>query len=159
MRDAVESGTQRDIVRFSGLNPADIRVTADYNDNLIFTIVDTGETLSIPRGGWWWGSNGVGQYVFDDGTVWSHDDALRATVAASTESDDTIHGSSAGDTITGQAGNDTLIGATGWNWIYENGQYRVLRNTTPTLYANGNDAYQFGRGGVASRIDDLTKRE
>ena len=100
--DIAENGVQRDTVRLLGLNPADIRVTADYADNLVFTIVDTGETLSVPRGGYWWGSNGVGQYVFDDGTVWSHDDALRATVAATTENDDVIHGSSAGD--------DTLIG-------------------------------------------------
>jgi len=108
--DYAEGGVQRDTVRLLGLTPTDIRVTADYSDNLVFTIVDTGETLSVPRGGWWWGSNGVGQYVFDDGTVWSHDDALRATVAASTEGDDVIHGSSAGDAITGQAGNDTLMG-------------------------------------------------
>jgi Ca2+-binding RTX toxin-like protein len=74
-----------------------------------------------------------------------------------------IHGSSAGERITGQAGNDTLIGnggndvidggagndlligSTGWNWIYENGSYRVERNTTPSISANGNDTYLFGR--------------
>lgn len=170
--DYAENGVQRDTVRLLGLTPADIRVTADYSDNLVFTIVDTGETLSVPRGGWWWGSNGVGQYVFDDGTVWSHDDALRATVAASTEGDDVIHGSSAGDAITGQAGNDTLIGnggndvidggagndlligSTGWNWIYENGSYRVERNTTPQVSANGNDTYLFGRGDGQDTVID-----
>jgi len=98
--DYAENGVQRDTVRLLGLNPADIRVSADYADNLVFTIRDTGETLTVPRNGYWWGSNGVGQYVFDDGTVWSHDDALRATVAVATNNDDTIHGSSAGDTIT-----------------------------------------------------------
>jgi VCBS repeat-containing protein len=170
--DYAENGVQRDTVRLLGLTPADIRVTADYADNLIFTIVDTGETLSVPRGGYWWGQNGVGQYVFDDGTVWSHDDALRATVAATTENDDVIHGSSAGDAITGQAGNDTLIGhggndvidggagndlligSTGWNWIYENGSYRVERNTTPQVSANGNDTYLFGRGDGQDTVID-----
>lgn len=170
--DYAENGIQRDTVRLLGLNPADIRVTADYNDNLVFTIVDTGETLSVPRGGYWWGQNGVGQYVFDDGTVWSHDDALRATVAATTENDDVIHGSSAGDAITGQAGNDTLIGnggndvidggagndlligSTGWNWIYENGSYRVERNTTPQVSANGNDTCLFGRGDGQDTVID-----
>ena len=170
--DIAENGVQRDTVRLLGLNPADIRVTADYADNLVFTIVDTGETLSVSRGGYWWGQNGVGQYVFDDGTVWSHDDALRATVAASTEGDDVIHGSSAGDAIAGQAGNDTLIGnggndvidggagndlligSTGWNWIYENGSYRVERNTTPSIAANGDDTYLFGRGDGQDTVID-----
>ncbi|QTW17772.1 calcium-binding protein [Comamonas kerstersii] len=50
--DIAENGVQRDTVRLLGLNPADIRVTADYADNLVFTIVDTGETLSVPRGGY-----------------------------------------------------------------------------------------------------------
>ncbi|MBD3814647.1 MAG: hypothetical protein IE917_21060, partial [Betaproteobacteria bacterium] len=47
--DYAENGIQRDTVRLLGLTPADIRVTADYADNLVFTIVDTGETLSVPR--------------------------------------------------------------------------------------------------------------
>ncbi|MCC6917548.1 MAG: putative Ig domain-containing protein, partial [Nitrosomonas sp.] len=170
--DYAENGVQRDTVRLLGLTPADMQVTADYNDNLVFSIVDTGEMLSVPRGGYWWGLNGVGQYVFDDGTVWSHDDALRATVAATTENDDVIHGSSAGDAIAGQAGNDTLIGnggddvidggagndlligSTSWNWIYENGSYRVERNTTPQVSANGNDTYLFGRGDSQDTVID-----
>jgi len=170
--DYAENGVQRDTVRLLGLTPADIRVTADYADNLVFTVIDNGETLSVPCGGYWWGQNGVGQYVFDDGTVWSHDDALRATVAATTENNDTIHGSSAGDTITGEAGDDTLIGnggndvidggagndlligATGWNWIYENGSYRVERNTTSQVSANGNDTYLFGRGDGQDTVID-----
>ncbi|WP_333841472.1 calcium-binding protein [Pelomicrobium sp.] len=170
--DSAENGIQRDTVRLLGLTPADIRVSADDNDNLVFTIVDTGEMLIVPRNGYGWGRNGVGQYVFDDGTVWSHDDALRATVAAATENDDTIHGSSAGDAITGQAGNDTLIGnggndildggagndlligSTGWNGIWENGNYRVERNTTPQISANGNDTYLFGRGDGQDTVID-----
>jgi len=162
--DSAENGVRRDSVRLLGLTPADIRVTVDYDDNLVLTIIDTGEMLSVPKNGYWWGENGVGLYVFDDGTQWSHDDALRATVAASTEGDDVIHGSSAGDAITGQAGNDVLIGhggddlidggagndlligSTDWKSIYENGQYRVERNSTPSISANGNDTYLFGRG-------------
>ncbi|MDP2170096.1 MAG: putative Ig domain-containing protein [Rhodocyclaceae bacterium] len=170
--DRAENDIRRDTVRFLGLAPADIQVTADYADNLTFTVKDTGETLKVPYAGEWWGQNGVGQYVFDDGTVWSHDDTLRATVAATTENDDVIHGSSAGDAITGQAGNDTLIGnggndvidggagndlligSTGLNRIYENGQYRVERNTTPNISANGNDTYLFGRGDGQDTVID-----
>jgi Ca2+-binding RTX toxin-like protein len=171
--DYTENGVQRDIVRFTGLNPSDIQVTADYSENLTFTIIDTGETLRIPANAWWWGRNGVGQYVFDDGTVWSQDDALRATVSVSTEGDDVIHGSSAGDTIQGQAGNDTLIGnsgndtidggagndtligSTGWNWIYENGQWRQERHVSPTSIASGNDTYLFGRGDGQDTVIDI----
>ena len=49
IRDYTENGVQRDSVRLLGLSPADVQVTADYNDNLVFTILDTGETLSVPH--------------------------------------------------------------------------------------------------------------
>jgi Ca2+-binding RTX toxin-like protein len=172
IHDSVESSVRRDSVRLLGLTPADIRVTVDYLDNLLLTIIDTGETLSVPKNSYRWGENGVGRYVFDDGTVWSHDDALRTTVAATTEGDDLIQGSSAGDRIIGQAGNDTLIGhrgddiidgvagndlligSTGWNSIFENGTHRPERNTTPTISANGNDTYLFGRGDGQDTVID-----
>ena len=60
-------------------------------------------------------------------------------------------GSSGGD---GGAGNDLLIGSTGWNWIYENGSYRVERNTTPSISANGNDTYLFGGGDGQDTVID-----
>ena len=122
--DSAENGVQRDTVRLLGLTPADILVSADYADNLVFTIIDTGETLTVPANGYWWGQNGVGQYVFDDGTVWSRDDVLRATVTATTENDDVIHGSSAGDVIIGQAGNDTLTG-NGGNDVIDGGRAMI----------------------------------
>lgn len=161
--DYAENGVQLDTVYFRDLNPSDIRVTADQYDNLIFTVVDTAETLSVPRNGAW-GPNGVGQYVFKDGTVWGQDDALRATVAATTANDDVIQGSLAGDVISGQAGNDILIGnggddvidggagndiligAANWGWKSENGKDYLERNTTPAIANNGNDTYLFGRG-------------
>ena len=164
VREEVELGIQRDIVRFSGLTSADIQVAYGAQKSLIFTIRDTGETLTILTDGTDDARNGVGQYVFDDGSVWSHEDVLRATVAATTENDDVIHGSSAGDSITGQAGNDTLIGnggndvidggagndlliaSTGLNWIYENEQWRQERSLVPSVFDNGNDTYLFGRG-------------
>ena len=172
VRDTVEFGAQRDTVRFSGLNPADIEVTLNAQRNMVFRVRDSAETLTILTDGSEQARNGVGQYLFDDGTVWSHDDALRATVAASTENDDTVQGSSASDTITGQAGNDTLIGnggndlidggagndlligSSGLNWIYENGTYRVERNTTPQVSANGDDTYLFGRGDGQDTVID-----
>lgn len=162
--DSAEGGLQRDTMRLLGLTPADIQVTADYADNLVVTILDTGETLSVPANGYWWGKNGVGQYVFDDGTVWTHDDALRATVAVTTDNDDVIHGSSTSDAISGLTGNDVLIGnagddvidggtgddlligSSGWDSIQDESGQRVVRNTTPSNSANGDDVYLFGKG-------------
>jgi VCBS repeat-containing protein len=170
--DSAENGVQRDSVRLLGLTPTDIRVTADPYDNLTITIKDTGETLSVPKRGYRWGDNGVGQYVFEDGTAWSHDDALRATVAPATENDDTIHGSGAGDRIAGLAGddilighggddvidggagNDLLIGSSGWGWIVDNGQWRQIRSATPSISANGHDTYLFGRGDGQDTVID-----
>lgn len=170
--DHEQNGQKLDSVRFLGLNPTDIAVTADLNDNLVFSVKATGDTLSVPHSGNWWSNNGVGQYVFDDGTVWSHDDALRATVAAATESDDVIFGSSAGDTISGLAGNDTLvggagndtvdggtgndllIGSTALNWINDNGTWRIERGLGEQTSANGNDTYLFGRGDGQDTIID-----
>lgn len=169
--DTAEQGVRRDSVRFLGLAPADVRTTVDEADNLAFTIVETGETLRVPAAGYWWGPNGVGQYVFDDGTVWSHEDALRAAVAAATGNDDLIHGSSAADTIAGLAGNDTLIGgegddvldggagddlligATAWEWVDESRTHR-RRTATPQISANGNDTYLFGRGDGRDTVID-----
>ncbi|MDX1253220.1 MAG: putative Ig domain-containing protein, partial [Gammaproteobacteria bacterium] len=182
--DRAENGIQRDTVRFVGLTPADIQVSIDASDNLTFTVRDTGETLTVPYNNAWWGRNGVGGYIFEDDTVWSQDDALRASVAEATGGDDVIHGSSVAETIRGQSGNDTLIGnsgddvidggagddllmgATGWDSIYENGQWvRAERTLTPRVSDNGNDTYLFGRGDghdtliegswVASEVDRI----
>lgn len=69
-------------------------------------------------------------------------------------SDDLLSGGAGQDRIYGGAGNDLLIGSTGWNWIYENGSYRVERNTTPQISANGNDTYLFGRGDGQDTVID-----
>lgn len=114
---------------------------------------------------------------------WSHDDALRASVAASSDGDDFISGSSAGDLIEGHAGNDrligqkgddtfdgsagddVLIGSSGLKWLIEDGNWRVERSRDPSIEANGNDTYLFGRGdgrdvvidgdGMAGNVDTL----
>ncbi len=170
--DAPESGIRRDRVRFSGLIPADIQVTLDAQRNLVFRIRDTAETLTIPRDASHPATNGIDRYVFADGTAWSHDEALRATVTPATPGDDVIHGSSIGDTLTGQAGNDTLVGASGddildggegddrligsveWNWRFENGTLRIDPTTQSSPSDNGNDTYLFGRGDGQDTVID-----
>ncbi|MFZ5659601.1 MAG: putative Ig domain-containing protein [Pseudomonadota bacterium] len=144
-----ENGHRPDIVRFIDLSPQDIIVAADTRENLTFTIRDSGETLQVPSvSTLWWVQNGVGQYVFADGTSWSHDDALRATVALATEGDDTILGSSAGDVIRGQSGNDTLVGQAGDDVIEGGAGDDVLLGLKEGDWIpdSGNDTYLFGRG-------------
>ncbi|MDO8311647.1 MAG: calcium-binding protein, partial [Sideroxyarcus sp.] len=170
--DTEENGYKLDMVRFVGLTPADISVSADTQENLTFTVRDTGETLFVPAMGTWWNRNGVGQYVFENGTIWLHDDALSFTIVPSTDGDDAIHGSSAWDVINGQAGNDvlvgqggddlidggtgndTLIGSSGWTSIYENDEWRSERNFSSQISANGNDTYLFGRGDGKDTVID-----
>ena len=87
--DSAEGGVQLDRVQLFGLTAADVTWSTDSNDNLTLTIKDTGETLTIPRygDGWWNGDyrNGVGKINFADGTMWSIDDAYRASVDAATD--------------------------------------------------------------------------
>ncbi len=167
--DYAENGIRRDTVRFIGLASVDLQITADIYDNLIFSIKDTGETLSVPAEGRIWGPNGVGQYVFDDGTVWSHDDVLKATVTmVATDGNDLIYGSSASEAIAGlggddtligragddvidsEEGNDVLIGASGRNWVWLHDRWIP----EPVVSANGNDTYLFGRGDGRDMVID-----
>jgi Ca2+-binding RTX toxin-like protein len=90
-----------------------------------------------------------GQYFFNLPEKKSQTDGANWGLAISAGSGG--GGSSGGD---GGAGNDLLIGSTGWNWIYENGSYRVERNTTPSISANGNDTYLFGGGDGQDTVID-----
>lgn len=153
-------------VIFTGLNPADITVTAPNanNDDFIFTINATGETLNV-FSSWNWlssgyESNSVDSFVFADGTIWNKEDALNASIITATEGDDTIVGRRLNDTISGLGGDDTIIGRGGDDNIdggvgddlligsaytykdFYTGEQRV----NISVEANGNDTYIFGRG-------------
>ena len=106
-------GHQHDRVQFVGLNPSDVSVSLDSDKALVFTIVDSGETLKVLTDGGAALLSGVGEYLFEDGSIWGHDDVLRLTVAISTDYDDLIQGSFAGDVIVGQLGSDILRGNEG----------------------------------------------
>ena len=171
--DTVIDGYGSNSVLFSGLNPADISVAAphQYNDDLVFTINDTGETLRVYSDwslNWFSYENStVNNFIFADGTVWTIEDALRAAVEKPTEGEDGIVGSRLDDTIRGLGGNDTIIGRSGNDTIDggggddlligsgnighdSSGQVRIDINTQ----ANGNDTYLFGRGSGHDTIVD-----
>ncbi|MFA7061571.1 MAG: calcium-binding protein, partial [Pedobacter sp.] len=176
--DRIIDGKGTNSIIFAGLNPNDITVRTpnQYNDDFIFTINASGETLNVSSGwnwGWNWGTSwyentSIGSFVFSDGTVWNMEDALRAAVLKPTEGDDTIIGSRLNDSIQGLSGNDTIIGRGGDDvidsgagddtliggaYIY-NDCYTGQQRYSLDVGANGNDTYLFGRGDGHDTIID-----
>lgn len=170
--DSIVDGQGNNRVFFTGLNPLDITVSTpnSYNDNFVFSINETGETLTI-AGGWnwyWYENSSIDRFIFADGTVWTKDDALRAATTNPTNDDDLIIGSRLNDTIEGIGGNDTIIGRAGDDvldggsgddlligaaYVY-NDYYTGEQRISPTSEANGNDTYYFGRGDGHDTIID-----
>ncbi|WP_041245445.1 putative Ig domain-containing protein [Geotalea uraniireducens] len=171
--DNIVDGQGRNSILFSGLNPGDITVTTpnSYNDDFVFSIKDTGETLHI-AGGWnwyWYENTSINRFIFADGTVWNKENAINAATSYPTEGDDLIIGSRLTDSIDGLGGNDTIIGRSGDDVIdggagddlligsayayndYYTGAQRI--NAT-VVEANGNDIYYFGRGSGRDTIID-----
>ena len=108
---------------------------ARNNDDLILTVIATGETLTIKDQfkftNWyaWWD---VERFEFANGTVWTDVDIARR-LTGGTPGNDTITGTFRSDTLDGGAGNDVLQGG------------------------DGGDIYIFGRGyGQDQIIEGLT---
>ncbi len=106
-----------DRVVFAGLNLADLAVSRSGND-LVFTIRDTGETLTIegqneifaPSDTW----QAVESFIFADGTVLGREAFAPDLVPIiGTPGDDMLSGSDFGETLDGGAGNDRLDGSSG----------------------------------------------
>jgi len=100
--------------------PSDIVLSrpADHLDNLVLTIADTGETLTIKDYFLHYASgasfNEIEQLRFADGTVWTPSDVrLQLLTQAKTAGDDNIYGFYTADVLDGGAGNDHLAGLGG----------------------------------------------
>jgi Ca2+-binding RTX toxin-like protein len=151
--DSIQDSHGANRILLEGLTPSDITVTRSttWNDDLVLTITDSGETLAI-AGDW----NTDSRVVFADGTEWDKSELLRQSVTRPTAGDDLIIGSRVDDVITGLAGNDTLIGnqgndvfdgGAGDDTIYGSGYTHTSQlSVSGTTEANGNDTYLFGRG-------------
>ena len=79
--DQVRDSQGNSSVIFSGLNPEDMSVawSPQYDWNLVFTINDTGETLTV-NFGWNDEFTDAGRenyFFFGDGTVWDTAEAMR----------------------------------------------------------------------------------
>jgi len=122
-------GTDVDRIEFtSDIAPEDIQLSRPLGtDDLVFTIGDTGETLTVRNQ---FSQHTVGlnyfaieEFRFADETVWTLSDIRPMLLAAlKTSGDDTIIGYYTADRLDGGAGNDRLEGA------------------------GGGDTYVFGRG-------------
>ncbi|TND00644.1 MAG: outer membrane adhesin-like protein [Rhodocyclaceae bacterium] len=137
----------RDTVQLTGLRPEDVDASGSTYGELVLTIRDTGESLRIARPWWWNGSSEIRRFLFEDGTQWSFEDALRFTVPEGTERDDTIRGSSADDVISGLGGDDELFGGAG-NDVIDGGpgNDQLTDNDFAAFGGSGSDTYLFGRG-------------
>ena len=120
-----------DTVQFTAdVAPSDVQLSRANND-LILTLSDSGEQLTILDQfdglGYWQVEN----FHFADGTTWTSQDVQQFVFAASqTPGDDIVIGYGSDDTLDGGTGNDLLQGGA------------------------GNDTYVFGHGYGRDTIDD-----
>ncbi|WP_417453881.1 calcium-binding protein [Kiloniella sp.] len=137
-----------DIVQFGeGILPEDILLSRD-NHNLILTIADTGETLTIINQFFTGNLGGtlyqVEEFKFSNDVVWSWSD-VRLKLLEGTDGDDTITGFFGADVLDGGLGNDTLKGADGGDtYVFGRGYGQdVIYDAQTSIFADQPDVVQF----------------
>ncbi|WP_033073857.1 calcium-binding protein [Sphingopyxis sp. MWB1] len=139
-----------------GLVPEDLTI-ARNGDDLVFTVISTGETLTIKSQfafSNWLAWQDVERFEFADGTIWTdHDVAVRLT--GGTPGDDTILGTFRSDTLDGGAGNDILIGGDGADiYIFGRGYgQEEIRESLSNANLAEDDELRFG---ADITVEDLT---
>lgn len=132
----------------AGIAPEEVRLQrvqaiendGSTSDDLLLTIRDTGETITVKNHFGSSNHRAVEEVVFADGTVWDAE-AIRTAVLLGEEDDDALQGFDGRDNIlAGGAGNDTLTGATGGDTLDGGAGNDELMGRT------GGDTYRFGRG-------------
>jgi len=135
-----------DVIRFApGITQADVRITPGVDD-LVLTIIDTGDTLTLQN---WRIPSGarVSRIEFHDGMVWDEASLAALTVQISgTEESDYLAGTSAADILHGLAGNDEIDAGGGADTLIGGRGDDTLSGGT------GNDVYFFNRGDGADRV-------
>ena len=110
-----------DVLQFmEGINASDISVRRNYFDDLLLTVISSGEVITVIDA---FSSeiNLLNTVTFDDGSTWSlaalKDMVLQSTegndVIVGYEDDDVFDGGLGNDDISGSGGNDTLLGGDG----------------------------------------------
>lgn len=153
--DGVSTGatyTASDKIRFLGVASTDVTTHIGAGGAFVFTIIDTGETLTIlPESE----MSNFGQIFFSD-TTWSAAQfQARWTIAAATSGNDVINGFIGNDTINGGDGNDILQG--GQNSATPTLGYDTLNggngNDILTLESSDNDRANGDDGDDIFRFD------
>ncbi len=175
---------KRDILRLVGLSLDEITFSTVYKGpinfgdirdlayDLVVTIKDTGETITLVNGLWnrtdSTNPNSIQAVVFDDGTILEMDDFLNDgwLEVHGDDSDNDLRGSNYGSILNGGLGNDSLTGGSGNDILY-GGQGNDSLNggagddildggagNDRLIGGAGNDTFVFGRGYGHDRIED-----
>lgn len=149
------------IIFGEGISAGDIRVERDPDatDALILHIGANGDRIRIvdqyePA---YTGFDGIEDFAFQDGTLWSREDVEELYVAtASTDGDDTVVGfEHLDDVIVGGAGNDTLVGSGGsdtYLWNRGDGNDLIVDKTIFNQFDGDIDVLRFGSGIAAADV-------
>ncbi|MET0310721.1 MAG: calcium-binding protein, partial [Burkholderiaceae bacterium] len=142
-------GASSRLVFKPGISPADVLVRRVGND-AVFTLRDTGETLSFAGVFGWTHLRYLDSVAFADGTTWGAAGIQQAALAG-TGGDDMIQDLFPGATeLAGGRGNDTLVGTTGdstYLFARGDGQDTIVENAR-----SWSDIIRFADGIVASDL-------
>ncbi|NCC30651.1 MAG: hypothetical protein EOM24_01360, partial [Chloroflexia bacterium] len=139
----------------AGVAPSDVHLTRVRDpknwwnvDDLVLTIVDTGETITVKKHFVAGHRHAIEEIVFADGTVWNTE-VIRSRVLIGGDGDDELLGFNNRDNvIAGGAGNDTLIGSNDDDTLIAGPGNDVLRG------GRSSDIYRFGSGDGFNTIEE-----
>ncbi|MBE0484227.1 MAG: hypothetical protein IBX52_12080, partial [Bacterioplanes sp.] len=116
-----DTGTDKTdaIVFAEGIAPEDIRIARSPRGDLVLTIVDSTDRITVRN---YFDADGYSAYKleeirFADGTVWNIAQVLTMSMQG-TDGDDVLYGLSGDDVIHGGAGNDIISGGAGDDNLY-----------------------------------------
>ena len=169
--DGYGYAAHREVVRLVDLSPEEVafsivtRTNGKYSyQDLVITIKDTGETMTILEGADASSYSWLNAVEFGDGTVWERE-AIFANGLKGTDGDDTITIHTAGtllagngdDTITGSSGNDAIYGGAGDDKLYGGYGNDILDGSAGNDYLEGgagDDTYLFRIGSGQDTINN-----
>ncbi|MFM0047514.1 beta strand repeat-containing protein [Paraburkholderia sediminicola] len=139
------SPTDLSTLKLSGINEASIHISAtpDGTGLVVSDGVDGDQiTLDDMLAG---SDQGVGQFEFDDGTVWSRSQIIQLGTTG-TSGDDTLYGSPGAELLDGQGGNDVEVGNGGGDTFIFNQGYGQLEVNEVDDSNSPNNVLQLGAG-------------
>ncbi|HRQ45502.1 MAG TPA: calcium-binding protein [Rhodocyclaceae bacterium] len=142
---------KNNVLQFKAGIAAEDVVARRSGDNLVFTLTDGTERVTVER--FFYGDNPSGIYNplqtvrFADGTQWSLAQIISRALAG-TDGADTIYGTTGADVLDGGAGNDVIRGGGGDDTLIGGAGDDVLNG------GSGNDTYLFARGDGRDLIQD-----